>query len=414
MKKTTIITGLLLLTLVPGSLFAYELGKLQINGFVSQGYLDSSDNNFLDPKSKDGTFRISEVGLTFNAPLTEKLHIGTQALYRILGEDEDFGIDWAYGDYRFTDWFGMRAGKIKLPIGLYNETRDSDFLRPMVFLPQSVYDEMQRSFLVAGLGASIYGNIPTKSIGDFDYQLFYGQIDVDEDITLVDQGLNIEGMDSIVKGYSGGMAGVDDFDYEPDYTFAASLVYNTALDGLRLGGTYFKSKGKFNTSINDPLGIFEGEYGVTNFDIDANYDHMYVLSAEYVLPLVTFSAEYMQRDNDVKATGIAALPGIGNRYNFVTTTSEGWYVMATVQVPPVPGLSVTALYDEFYLDKNDKNDGNFRKDFGIGTRYDINKNWLVKAEWHSIDGKAMNVDLVNDDPVEEDWSYFTVKTTFNF
>jgi hypothetical protein len=88
--------------------------------------------------------------------------------------------------------------------------------------------------------------------------------------------------------------------------------------------------------------------------------------------------------------------------------------MATVQVPPVPGLSFTALYDEFYPDKDDKDDGNYRKDFGIGTRYDFNEHWLVKAEWHTIDGAAMNMDLVNDEGLEEDWSYFIVKTTFNF
>ena len=141
--------------MLPCSLFALELGKLQINGFVSQGYMESSGNNFLDSDSEDGTFEINEVGLTFNATVTDKLRIGAQILSRDLGEDgnNDIELDWAFGDYRVTDRFGVRAGKLKLPIGLYNETRDSDFLRPMAFLPQSVYDEMQRGFLSAGYGA---------------------------------------------------------------------------------------------------------------------------------------------------------------------------------------------------------------------------------------------------------------------
>jgi hypothetical protein len=423
MKKMRIIGCLLVLALLPcSSLFAFELGKLQINGFLSQGYLDSSNNNFLDPGSRDGTFQLNEVGLTFNAPISEKLRIGAQFLSRDMGEEgnNEVTLDWAYGDYRFADWFGVRAGKIKLPVGLYNESRDSDFLRSMAFLPQSVYDEMQRSFMGAGLGAGLYGNVPAGSLGDFDYQLFYGQNQVDEDILLVDEGLNSQGMDNLVRSLSGGFANVDDFKYEADYAMAASLIYNTPVDGLRLGASYFKTHGKFKVSVDEPAGFFESNYGVTDYDVDANYNHMYVLSAEYAQPLYSLHAEYMQRENDIKAPGFA--PVVGSWSDFSTTTSEGWYVMATCQIPQVPGLSVSALYDVFYLDKDDK-DGKdrgfhpngYRKDFGVGARYDINENWLVKAEWHTIDGTALNTDIVNTDgPMDEDWSYFIVKTSFNF
>ena len=84
--------------------------------------MESSGNNFLDSDSEDGTFEINEVGLTFNATVTDKLRIGAQILSRDLGEDgnNDIELDWAFGDYRVTDRFGVRAGKLKLPIGLYN------------------------------------------------------------------------------------------------------------------------------------------------------------------------------------------------------------------------------------------------------------------------------------------------------
>lgn len=48
-------------------------------------------------------------------------------------------IDWAYGDYRVNDWLGFRAGKVKIPLGLYNEARDNDALRTFIFLPQQAY-----------------------------------------------------------------------------------------------------------------------------------------------------------------------------------------------------------------------------------------------------------------------------------
>lgn len=412
MKRLGIPYLVMALLLLPCSLFAFEVGDLQINGFVSQGYMQSSGNNFLDPESEDGTFEINEVGLTFNAPISDKLHIGAQILSRDLGPDgnNDLTLDWALGSYRFADWFGVRAGKIKLPIGLYNETRDSDFLRPMSFLPQSVYDEMQRSFTTAGYGGSVYGNIGAGDVGDFDYQIFYGQIQVDEDTFLVDAALK-DGFGQQISNMTGGAANISSLDYDNDHTFALSLIYNTPLEGLRLGGSYLVSKGKYDVTLNNPLAAINPGLAALNnmdFDITGNYDPMYVLSAEYARPSFTVSAEYMERDNKIAAEGVGV--------QFAPDTSMGWYVMGTVPVPQFSGLSLSAVYEEFYLDKNDKSEDNvtnYRKDFGIGARYDVTPNWLVKAEYHTVKGASLNMDLVNTD-LDDSWSYFIVKTSFNF
>lgn len=413
MKRMNVLTIIAALILVPCSLFAFDLDKLRINGFVSQGYMESNDNNFLDPDSQDGTFEINEIGLTFNAPVTDKLRVGAQLLSRDLGPEgnNDLILDWAFGDYRATDWFGVRAGKIKLPVGLYNEIRDSDFLRPMAFLPQSIYDEMQRSFMTAGYGGSVYGNVPAGAAGDFDYQIFYGELSIDEDTFLVSEGLNVDGLNRTLSNMTGGAAGVDSLEYESDRTYALSLIYNTPLEGLRLGMSYLKSEGKFDVTLDNPLAALDPQLAALNsldFDITASYNPMYVLSAEYAHPLFTISTEYFERDNEVAAKGLGE--------QFIPDTSIGWYVMGTVQVPQVEGLSVSALYDVFYLDKeqmNENNVGRFRKDLGLGVRYDISPNWLIKAEYHAVEGAALNMDLVNDGE-ERDWSYFIVKTTFNF
>ena len=241
-----------------------------------------------------------------------------------------------------------------------------------------------------------------------DYQFFYGQIQVDEDNFLVNQGLNVTGLNRQLRNQTMGAAGVSSLDYEADRTFAASLIYNAPLDGLRLGATYLKSEGKFDVTLDNPLAALDPALAALNdidFDITANYNPMVVVSAEYAHPLLTVSAEYMERDNEIAAEGIGQ--------QFVPDTSMGWYVMGTVQVPQVDGLSLSAVYDEFYLDKDNKND-DYRKDFGVGARYDITSNWLVKAEYHTVEGTALNLDLVNPDGLEEDWSYFIVKTSFYF
>ena len=151
---------------------AFELGEnLRINGFLSQGYIKSEGNNYLGD-SLDGSFQLNEFGLTLNSTVTDNLRLGLQLLSRDLGAEgnNDVLIDWAMADYRWQDWLGIRLGKGKLPIGLYNQGRDSDFLRPMVFLPQSIYDEGKRTLVVAAVGGSLYGNIALGRSGDLEYQ----------------------------------------------------------------------------------------------------------------------------------------------------------------------------------------------------------------------------------------------------
>ncbi|MDH3998819.1 MAG: hypothetical protein OET90_08260 [Desulfuromonadales bacterium] len=401
MRVLLVLLLALLLCLIPVSLWAVDLGKVQVNGFLSQGYMKSQHNAFLDPGSKDGTFDINEFGITVNAPVSEKLRVGMQLLSRDLGEEgnNDIELDWAFGDYRFNDWFGVRAGKVKMPIGLYNESRDSDFLRAMAFLPQSIYDEARRSFLVAGVGGGLYGNVALAEAGDFDYKLFYGQIDIPTDTYLVQESIEKPLSKHFNNNYD---ITLTDLNYHPDYTFAGALVYNPPLEGLRLGFSWFRTMGEWEAK----------SYGNQLLTIDANIKSLFVVSAEYICPDFSLHVEYMQRDNDVK---------IPEGTPYETTVSEGGYLMATYPVPQMEGLSVSAMYDVFYLDKDNHNGSSsnpkeigWRKDLAVGVRYDFNENWLVKAEWHTVDGAAPNMDFYNEGPLDEDWSYYIFKTSFNF
>ncbi len=418
MIRTSILGFMVAFSLFPCGLSAFETGKLQIHGFISQGYINSDENSFLDPASEEGSFQINEVGLTFSIPVDEKLRIGMQLLSYDLGEEgnNQVTLDWAYADYRAYDWLGFRVGMIKQPLGMYNETRDSDFLRPMAFLPQSVYDEMQRGYQVSALGLGTYGNVGLGALGDLDYQLFYGQQQIANDGVLVNTGIK-EGMDQLVGGVAlafGAPAGVTDVKYQSDYAIIGSITYNSSLDGLRLAASHKEAYGDFLVDVDDPFGVYNGL--VNDFDIVANVPSNLILSAEYQFSLVNVQAEYVRRENEILAPGLAPLtPFIGNQVDFLTSTSEGMYVMATLQVPQVSGLSLSVLFDEFYLDEDDHKDSSkYRKDFGLGARLDINENWLIKAEWHDIEGTGMNLRMVNDGPMEEDWSYFIVKTSFNF
>src|SRR5688572_6895717 len=79
-----------------------EPPPVEIHGFVSQGLLKSTDNNFL-AESERGSVEFTEVGINFSRALSDRLRFGMQLFARDLGPIGDYSakIDWAYFDYRY-------------------------------------------------------------------------------------------------------------------------------------------------------------------------------------------------------------------------------------------------------------------------------------------------------------------------
>src|SRR5205823_6943491 len=129
-----------------------------VHAFISQCFLFTSTNDYLADSSR-GSFEFSEVGLNVTLPATDRLTLGLQIFARKLGPLGDYRatLDWYYLDYHWRDWLGVRAGRVKLPFGLYNDSSDIDSARTAVLLPQSIYPAPNRDFLLAQTGAEIYG-----------------------------------------------------------------------------------------------------------------------------------------------------------------------------------------------------------------------------------------------------------------
>ena len=211
---------------MPGTLWAFDASQVRINGFASQGYIKSDGNNYLVPESKSGSFDLNEVGITINTQVSDKFRIGAQLLSRDFGDEgnNNVALDWGYGDFRFSDAFGLRAGMVKQPLGLYNETRDSDYLRPMAMLPQSIYPEIRRSYGAALRGAGIYGNF-SLGTGNLEYNFLTGFADVNDDTY---------DMRGTVLALSSLNAQVTDVQWRQDApAVTARVVYNTPFEGLR-------------------------------------------------------------------------------------------------------------------------------------------------------------------------------------
>ena len=129
---------LLILILLSGNLFAAEFNAIQIHGFISQGYIQSNENNFFG-YSKDGSFEMNEMALNFGTMHTPKLRFGMQLLAKDLGStgNDELTMDYAFADYRFRNWLGFRAGKVKMDYGLYGKYWDIDSVRTYIFLPRA-------------------------------------------------------------------------------------------------------------------------------------------------------------------------------------------------------------------------------------------------------------------------------------
>jgi len=150
---------------------------VQVHGFASQGLIFTNDNNWLTMNTSQGSAGFTEFGVNMSTHVTDKLLVGAQLYDRNLGQLGQYhpSLDWAVADYRFKTWLGIRGGKVKTTLGLYNDTQDLDFLHTFALLPQSVYPTDVRDFTISHLGGDIYGKVSLNHrLGSLAYTAYVG------------------------------------------------------------------------------------------------------------------------------------------------------------------------------------------------------------------------------------------------
>lgn len=404
--------GSVLLLLVSGILAtAYQAyafdddpwNALEIHGFISQGFLKSGENN-VAAGSKEGTFQFNEFGINFSTDLTDRLRAGMQFLSRDLGDigNNEVIIDWAYADYRWKDWLGFRAGIVKLPWGMYNETRDVDMLRTSIFLPPSVYAEDERDSYGAIQGIDIYGNFSVWVLGNMSYQFQYG-----------DKGMNPDGgLARRIAIEAGAPLGYFDVT-----NFAVSwLEWETPISGLRLRQT----SGEYNYTFGGAGFYFDnaGELDVFDFE-ETGKQYFGILSVDYMRERLTLAAEWFrvwEMPDDAKHDWTDEPFGGDSQ-------QEGGYISASYRFGD--RFELGTYYSVYYADADDKEGEDLEKDglpkylawqndVAVTARLDLNEHWTVKAEGHWIDGAARLFLFNSLDSIQQESFLFAVKTTFNF
>ena len=190
-----------------------------VHAFVSQGYVKSTGNDYLVASKGAGSFDFSEAGINFTAQLTEKFRVGMQLFAYEQGKLGQYATsaDWYYLDYHFRDTFGIRAGRLKIPLGFYGDIADIDAARVPVLLPSGVYPAVNRDLFLAQTGADVYGYLRVGVFGALDYRVFGGSLQI------------------VLPSQAGAPTQVSD--YAVPYVGGGRLLWETPLEGLRVGLT---------------------------------------------------------------------------------------------------------------------------------------------------------------------------------
>jgi len=346
---------------------------VQVHGFVSQGFIYTNDNNWLTMNTSQGSAAFTEFGLNASTFLTDNLHIGAQVYDRNLGQLGQYhpSLDWAVVDYRFKSWFGVRGGKVKTTLGLYNDTQDQDFLHTFALLPQSVYPTDLRDATIAHLGGDIYGSIFFKHrLGDLSYTAYAGHRS-----------------DSIYSGYPYLLSQYAiSFKSFGGLQYGADLRWNSPVEGLLIGASRMNEDITATGSAINPLDL---SAGFVPYLESSKSDWTNQFYGEYTRGNVRIDSEYRRYFRDQWLFGVTSE---------AVADIRGWYVAGAYRINKHFQLgsyyshyAITSLIGgalaPTYVNQTDTGlPANHIYDKVITGRVDLNRFWNVKLEGHFMNG----------------------------
>jgi hypothetical protein len=337
--------------------------NIQIHGYATQGLLYTTNNNVLTTHSADGSPAWTDAVINIGAQPTPKLRIAFQARYFLLGNyGNEIALDWVAADYKADDRFGVRFGKVKTPIGLFNEIQDIDPSYLWALLPESVYPIDNRVSYLTHYGGVVYGTIAlNRTFGKLEYRVFGGEgLYKDNDGYFIAQDQAGFNLPNDIKG--------------PLY--GGALRWRTPLSRLMLGASALKDNTWSALYTNNASATPGTETLFAN--TRPNYFAIYEKNK------IMVASEYTRKWENQ----LVQFPGAPNAY--VRTDDRGWYVMASYKVTSkfTPGAYVSQNNDR---DANISSDRHYNE-WVISGRYDFNSFLYAKAEEHFINGTGLAYD----------------------
>ncbi len=359
----------------------------QLHGFAAQGFVLTEGNNLFGD-SRQGSHDFYELGVNGTVAFSPALIASAQVLLRDAGSTDDEGLrlDYALVDYQFfsepTGNAGLRLGRVKNPIGLFNETRDVVFTRPGILLPQSTYLDGVgvRGLLFSSDGGQVYGS---RSLGGHDLSAVFGYA----------PERDARGEESRVL--SGGVPPPGD---------------------IRVGDLYFGRLQDEWGGWHAALSYVQGgaslsQSGVELATVDAE---IWVASLRYVDARYSVTGEY-----SLLRTRGRSGPAP------VKSTSDGAYVQLDYRLGQ--DWTVYGRLDTSFSDRNDRDGRKFEAQTGadrgrryaydgmLGLRWLPDEHWGVWGEGHLIDGASTVAGLDNPDASRDpQWSALLLMVGYRF
>ena len=358
--------------------------KLETHGFASFGYLRTWGNNWLADDTTNGSSEFHEAALNVLARPVDRLRLGAQLFTRDLGRYDNgrVSLDWAYADYRAADWIGVQVGRVKYPLGLFNEELDVDAARTPIFLAPAVYALRTRDLFISTDGAKVYGLVGAGPLGRFEYSLFGGDTQYSNQGGLAGY-LSDVGVGNRIDSISG------------KWIAGGMLHWHTPLRGLGL-----------RVSLVDlhHFTVMGETSGVTLETTSDNY-YFGVASAIYETGPLTFAAEY------ARARGRLDTHVGGVLVNSTVNNFEDAYVSATWHVRP--RLDLYLAGEATVADANDRS-GSHAYAVVLAAALTPIDHWSIKIEGRQVEG-ALGIQA-SDNPggISKHWQVLALKTTVDF
>jgi hypothetical protein len=353
-SKCVCLVLLLLVCARSGTLHAQDLSGIVVHAYVSQGFLFTSNNNYLSMKSSDGSPQWTDAAVNISDSVADNLRVGVQLHMYQLGEfgGSNVFVDWASGDYRVNDHFGIRAGKVKTIWGLFNDSQDIDAIFLWILLPQGSYSVDHKSFYLAHVGGDVYGGLSLgKRAGTLHYVAYAGQATID-----LNDGY-IQTFAELGLVFTNSLGGK---------TYGADLQWETPLKGLILGssGNWLAADG------TAPAGTFHSPaYLVPSMYGKFNGGRVYLAGEYDRIPI-----------NAIITVGATAIPFVAD--------GRSWFAMGSYRLRKK--FQVGSYYSHYVNKASDTTQpANYSKDLVLSARYDFNDYFYGKIEGHFLHGTAL-------------------------
>lgn len=370
-------------------------GDLQIHGFASQAFITTSDNNVFGNSDDDGSFGFTEIGLNALVRPLPRLQISAQGLSRRAGKGNS-GIprlDFAFADYRIfskeANQFGIRAGRLKNPFGFYNDTRDVAFTRPSILLPQSIYFDRTRNLGLSADSVQLYGETSHPTFGSFSTQFgIIRPIVHDRDTELA---------------FLGDQRGK----LSPEASFIGRGIYESSNNRFRLAVSGIWLNTDYEQGAEDKLA--PGSIQFSPIYVSAQYNsERWSLTSEYAL-------------RHFKYTNFN-----GSIFEGLDFFGESYYLQGVYRFNSK--WEALLRYDVLFTDRADR-DGKewaaktgavphsrFAKDLTVGLTWNVTPEFMLRAEYHRVNGTAWlsTLDNPNQSETNRHWNLFAIQASFRF